>query len=296
MALSSDRAILYGPRYFRTSCGQPYERTPEWLGFFDGIAEAIISKIGPRTVLDAGCAMGFLVERLRERGVEAFGIDISDYALSQVRPDLKPYVRVGSLADPLSQRYDLVVCIEVLEHLQPQEGERAVHSLCDAADDILFSSTPTDYREATHFNVQPPDYWAGLFAECGLVRDVDFDASFITAWAARFRRNREPFHRVVRDYERRLWSLWKENRELRTSILERERQSAADETMAPAMTAGEAEKDRERAASVLTGQSGVRPFAPSTASRPEAMAHRGSALVHRLFRVISAPLRGKADR
>jgi len=223
-------ARWFDKNYFQRGCGRPYERSPEWLQFFAGVAERIVRDIEPHTVLDAGCAMGFLVEALRERGVEAIGIDISEYALGRVRDDLKPFCRLGSVSDPLPQRYDLIVCIEVLEHLPKLEAEKAITNFCASSDDILFSSTPLDYREATHFNVQPPEYWAEQFAVRGFVRDVDFDASFITPWAVRFRRNHEPLPRVLRDYERRFWLLWKENQDLRGLTLEMRDQLAAQLT------------------------------------------------------------------
>ncbi len=228
MSLKND-PDLYGAYYFAHCCGMPYERTDKWLRFFAGIADAIVRQISPHTVLDAGCAMGFLVEGLRERSVAAYGIDISEYAIQRVRDDLKPYCRVGSVLDPLPSSYELIVCIEVLEHLPAQLGEIAIRNLCAATDDILFSSTPTDYREASHLNVQPVEYWAEHFALNGFVRDVDFDASFITPWAARFHKSREPLHRVVRNYERRLWQLWKENQDLRGLASEMRDQLAARE-------------------------------------------------------------------
>ena len=61
--------------YFAHSCGRPYVRDDHWLTFFNTIAEQISTRLQPTSVLDAGCAMGFLVEKLREHGVEAFGID-----------------------------------------------------------------------------------------------------------------------------------------------------------------------------------------------------------------------------
>lgn len=219
----------FGEYYFQHDCGKPYERTPEWLAFFAQIADVIVRDIRPRTVLDAGCAMGFLVEALRAQGVDAFGIDVSDYALDRVREDLKPYVRHASIGDPLSQRYDLVVNIEVLEHLSAPEGQRAIANLCQASDDILFSSSPYDFKEATHSNVQPPEYWAELFAQHGFVRDCDFDASCLTPWAVRFRRSTEPPHRIVRAFERRFWRLWKENCDLRDVANEMRGELAAKE-------------------------------------------------------------------
>jgi SAM-dependent methyltransferase len=213
--MSEPRPCAYDEYYYAHDCGRPYQRDEHWLGFFGGIADRIVRDIAPRTVLDAGCAMGFLVEALRDRGVEAFGLDISPYAIERVRDDVLPYCRVTSITEPLSQRYDLIVCIEVLEHLSPREAELAVANLCAHTDDVLFSSTPVDYREATHVNVQPPEQWAELFARQGLFHDLDYDAGYITNWATRFRRWGEPVTRLVRHYERRLWSLQTENAEVR---------------------------------------------------------------------------------
>lgn len=225
----NDTAGLYDAHYFAHACGRPYQRDKEWLRFFGAIADRIVSDIHPGTVLDAGCAMGFLVEALRDRGVDSYGVDISEYAIQNVRPDIKPYCSVGKVTAPLPQQYDLIVCIEVLEHLPQSESERAVENMCQYTDDVLFSSTPFDYKEATHFNVQPPEYWGELFAQAGFFRDVDFDASFITPWAVRFRRGRDPLHRTVREYERKFWLLWKENADLRHLVLEMREQLVADQ-------------------------------------------------------------------
>jgi SAM-dependent methyltransferase len=222
-------AKFYDEYYFKHGCGNAYERTPVWLEHFGRVAEKIVREINPRTVLDAGCALGFLVEALRQRGVEAFGIDISEYAISKVLPELQAYCRLGSVTDPLPQKYDLIVCIEILEHLMPRDAERVVENFCQHSDDVLFSSTAVDYKEATHFNVQPPEYWAELFAHHGFFRDVDFDASVVLPWAARFRRRKDPVARVARDYERKFWLLWKENLDLRELTVTMRNQLAADE-------------------------------------------------------------------
>lgn len=205
----------YDETYYRVGCGAPYERNEHWLTFFGKIADAIVREINPTSVLDAGCAMGFLVEALRERGVEAYGVDISEYAISQVADAVKPYCWVGSLTEPLPRRYDLVVTIETLEHLHAHDLPTAIANLCAASDDILMSSTPDDYGETTHFSVQQPEMWASEFAAQGFWHDVEFDASFITPWAMRLRKRSEPAHRTLIPLERALWSLRKENTALR---------------------------------------------------------------------------------
>ena len=191
--------------YYRHCCGQPYERNETWLRFFRLVADRIVTDIAPRRVLDAGCAIGLLVETLRERGVDAQGMDISAFAIASVPEPLRPFCTQGSIAEPLGRRFDLIVCIEVLEHMPAEEADRAIANFSAHTDDVLFSSTPFDYREPTHINVRMPEDWAEAFARHGFHRDVDFDASFITKWAVRFTRRSVATPRLVRDYERRFW-------------------------------------------------------------------------------------------
>ena len=208
--------------YYQNCCGggPGYKRSRSWLTFFGSIAERIVSDIGPHRVLDAGCGFGFLVETLRQRGAEANGIDISSYAISQVHSSVRAYCRQGSIVDDLGERFDLIVTLEVLEHIRKADAERAIANICAHTSDVLFSSTPFDHNELTHVNVQPAEYWAEQFARHGFYRDVDFDASFVTPWAIRFRRRDEPMHRIVREYERRFSALEIERNEIRKHGLE----------------------------------------------------------------------------
>ena len=59
--MADSSADLYDEQYYRHYCGElPYERSDGWLNVFGGIADRIIQTIGPRSVLDAGCALGCL--------------------------------------------------------------------------------------------------------------------------------------------------------------------------------------------------------------------------------------------
>lgn len=210
----------FDAHYYAHCCGKPYFRNEEWLQIFGGIADHIVSEIAPRRVLDAGCALGLLVESLRARGVEAFGIDLSTFAMRNVDESVRGFCRQGSVADELDADYDLIVSIEVLEHMPKAEAEAAIANFCRHTDDVLFSSSPSDHREATHVNVHPPEYWAEQFARHGFFRDVDFDASFVTTWAVRFRKERDLVHRVIPGYERRHYGLLLECNALRDSVID----------------------------------------------------------------------------
>jgi SAM-dependent methyltransferase len=222
--------------YFTHCCGKPYVRNEEWLSFFRGIADRIVSDIAPKRVLDAGCAMGFLVEVLRDRGVDATGIDISPFAVEHLHETVKAFCRLGSVTEELAGVYDLIVAIELVEHMPAREAEIAIANFCRHTNDVLFSSSPFDYQEPTHINVHPPEYWAEAFARHGFFRDVEFDASFITPWAVRFRRSSEPLHHLVRRYERRYWELFQQAHGARTHSMEVQSRLAALEAEEAQMT------------------------------------------------------------
>lgn len=199
---------IYNAEYYHNGCGPiPYEEPEHWVQFFGMIADRIVADLNPKTVLDAGCAMGYLVAALRDRGVEAYGVDISDYAISMVREDIKPYCRVGSLIEELTeelpQHFDLVVTIEVLEHLYAEDGKKMIENLCSLADTVLFSSTPDDFEERTHVNVQQREYWARLFAQNGFYDQVFYDATYVSPHALLFKKNSVCCY-AIEEYERKL--------------------------------------------------------------------------------------------
>jgi GT2 family glycosyltransferase len=222
-------AELYGRSYYSTYFGgPPYERSDHWLSFFGRIAEQLVTDIAPRTFLDAGCAMGFLVEAMRDRGVDAEGVDISDYAISQAREDIRPHLRVGSVLERFGRRYDLISCIETLEHIDAGDAERAVGNLCAHTDDIIFTSTPSDHEEPTHVNVRPPEYWIELFLRLGFVHDIEYDhrVANLAPWGMRFRRKRDPLERQIVACERELWRL-RDEKQVRDRLIVERTQAAA---------------------------------------------------------------------
>jgi GT2 family glycosyltransferase len=183
-----DPNLLFGPEYYASECGIPYAHTAHWINFFGSVAEHIIRLLHPAKVLDAGCAIGMLVESLWDRGVEAWGIDISEYAISQVRRDMEPYCRAASLMDPIEGAYDLITCIEVLEHMPSEDAFKAARNLCSATDTILFSSTPNDFTVPTHINVRPPIYWLKLFGGLGFQPVLQYSCDNLIPHAMLLRR------------------------------------------------------------------------------------------------------------
>lgn len=182
-----------------------YLESPELRKFHAFVASELNAALHPRTVLDAGCAMGILVSEFRKLGVAAYGIDYSQYAVTHADPLARDYCVQGSLAEAFPEKlpthFDLVTCMEVLEHMSPEEGHAAVANMCKVTDTIVFCSTPDDFADPTHINVQQRDYWATLFAENGFFDDLNFRPLFVTSYAVCYRK-RKSWLPQISDYER----------------------------------------------------------------------------------------------
>jgi SAM-dependent methyltransferase len=226
-------ATRFDHYYYAHDCGIPYERNDHWLSFFGQVADGIVGQIAPTSVLDVGCAMGFLVEALRQRGVAAWGIDLSDYAIAKVDPSVTDFCSTGSAAEPLPdgfpESFDLVTCIEVVEHIDAALADEVVTNLCRWGRRVLISSSSTDYGEPTHVNVHPPAHWAARFASNRMLRTFDVDVSFLTAWATLFEHTIVAIPAVVARYEREYAETRLENVHLRSRLLDSERSLAAAE-------------------------------------------------------------------
>ena len=86
------------------------------------IAKILTKNYSPEKVLDIGCAKGFLVYALRKLGVEAYGIDISEYAVSHSPRAVRNYLKVVNAEKeelPFGDStLDMITSMECMEHLQ----------------------------------------------------------------------------------------------------------------------------------------------------------------------------------
>jgi len=72
--------------------------------------------------LDVGCATGFVVEAMRELGFDAWGTDLSYWAVEHAAQGAQGRLRQGDLMEGLpfgTGEFEVVTCLEVLEHMEP---------------------------------------------------------------------------------------------------------------------------------------------------------------------------------
>ncbi len=118
----------------------------------------------PLDALDVGCAVGHAIKRLETLGVDAHGLDISDWAVSYANT---PRVRQGDFSQELIRKqFDLVYSYDVVEHVLPERLPFAICNLWQATKRDLLIVPATyengetfDPNEPTHLVLQPHSWW-----------------------------------------------------------------------------------------------------------------------------------------
>jgi SAM-dependent methyltransferase len=120
----------------------------------------------PRSVLDVGCGLGTWLAVARELGVaEVRGVEglWLEPARLRIDPDLVTRCDLEQ-GFSLGRGFDLVVCLEVAEHLAAPAADPLVASLAAHGDLVLFSAAIPHQGGHGHVNEQFPGYWASRFA------------------------------------------------------------------------------------------------------------------------------------
>jgi len=138
------------------------------------VAPHVLSWVQPKSVVDVGCGLGMWASAFKELGVETVhGMDGPDVPLDQLMIPADDFVAIDLTRSVSVERtYDLVVSLEVGEHLPASSAAGFVRTLTELGPVVLFSGAVPLQRGAHHVNEQWPDYWARLFERFGY-RAVD---------------------------------------------------------------------------------------------------------------------------
>ncbi|MCE7975225.1 MAG: class I SAM-dependent methyltransferase [Leptolyngbya sp. PLA1] len=143
--LSSRTVAQYDEDYYERgiesgkSCYSNYRWLPDLT---IPMAMVLIDALGIRPrqrVLDFGCAKGFTVKALRILRRDAFGIDVSPYAISQADRDIASHVALVDDLDSwsLRRRFDHVIAKDVLEHVPYEVMDDTLHAISRMTDSFM---------------------------------------------------------------------------------------------------------------------------------------------------------------
>lgn len=133
------------------------------------IVPSVLAKLSVASVLDVGCGVGTFLREFSNNGVRDFlGIDGADVDADQLFIEPSSYQRMDlSRSINLGRTYDLVVSLEVAEHLPAESADQFVENLCRHGAQVLFSAAVPFQGGEGHLNEQWPSYWAEKFAKHG---------------------------------------------------------------------------------------------------------------------------------
>ena len=121
-----------------------HDINPLRLGWINGCAS-----LRGKRVLDVGCGGGLLSESMAALGAEVTGIDLSDKPLGVARLHLLESgqkvdyrkISVEALAEELPEHFDVVTCMEMLEHVpNPSSTITACARLVKPGGQVFFST------------------------------------------------------------------------------------------------------------------------------------------------------------
>jgi SAM-dependent methyltransferase len=123
----------------------------------------------PNSILDVGCGMGTWLKIISDSGIEDFlgidGIEVANDDFFVSKEKFQKYDLTTSWS--INRKFDIVLCLEVAEHLPHNSASNFIKALTNHSDTIFFSAACPNQPGQGHINCQSIEYWQQLFNEHG---------------------------------------------------------------------------------------------------------------------------------
>lgn len=116
-----------------------YDRFGVWSPVIDHdkeISAAIVRGLGARSCFELGCFTGSVISLLADAGVSVLGAEVSHLAFAFAQPNVREAMIFGDLlALDIDRRFDVVLCMDVLEHISPLQLDQYIEKLLSLIDE-----------------------------------------------------------------------------------------------------------------------------------------------------------------
>lgn len=123
----------------------------------------------PKTALEIGCGFGQRVLAMNMFEINAKGIELSKYAVENSL--IKEKVIEGNIIDEDYIKVDLVICYDVLEHIEEKDLDKALNNIYSSGNDFVFSipfeGDPNLLADKTHKIFKSKIWWIDKLKEKG---------------------------------------------------------------------------------------------------------------------------------
>lgn len=133
---SQENGIVIGNTFDKYGSSNPVVK---WMmAGFEGALTDLVTRAAPRSIHEIGCGEGYWVLRWQQQGIDARGCDFSTQVIDLAQQNAAEQGYAGSLFTARSiydvqapqDSADLIVCCEVLEHLEdPEAGLQALQRI-----------------------------------------------------------------------------------------------------------------------------------------------------------------------
>jgi len=138
---------------------------------YQKLAANLLARLEFDSVLDIGCANGFLLEAFQDAGKRIGGVELSQATVAVLPESVAPFVTIGDFS-MASGRWDLVCCVEMAEHIEPGRSVDLVDVVSGAASrHVYFTAAPPGQPGRGHVNCRAHGEWLGWFAARGWILD-----------------------------------------------------------------------------------------------------------------------------
>lgn len=157
---------IYDESYYRSRTEEP------WISEGDHFSKALFDIYQPQSVIDFGCGVGNHLKYFSEQGVEIKGVDGSPAAKKHAVID---NIEIADLRKSYetTRKYDLVLSIEVAEHIPEKFTDSFIETLSEAGETIIMTAAPPGQQGIHHVNCQERSYWIDRFSERGYTYEKD---------------------------------------------------------------------------------------------------------------------------
>ncbi|HKS88696.1 MAG TPA: methyltransferase domain-containing protein [Stellaceae bacterium] len=193
-----------------------YDKTGVWSPLIDldkHVTAAIVRGLGARSCFELGCFTGPVLSLLAGAGIDVLGSEVSHSAFTFAYPNARRAMRYGDLLTlAIDRRFDVVLCMDVLEHVSPLRLDSYMARLAALIEDdgYLYLNAPMWGRDRVYGEVEDqyidewrqvgdaawwrhwpcdnrgwpvhghlvwasPIWWEENFARHGLVRDITIE-------------------------------------------------------------------------------------------------------------------------
>jgi cyclopropane fatty-acyl-phospholipid synthase-like methyltransferase len=153
------------------------------------IVPELINLLRPKSVIDLGCGIGSWLKVFIDNGVnDVLGVDYPGIDRKLLYVEEKLIIEHDLEHDLLlNKKFDLAICVEVVEHLKEMSSDVIVETLTKLSNNILFSAAIPFQGGDNHINEKWFEFWFEKFEKQGFViydlfRDKHWNNSDIEWW------------------------------------------------------------------------------------------------------------------